>query len=64
MTVSQLISYLQSVEQEAGDIPIVIQVNRAQAHILEEAEVVDRARCWVKEYGSEYIKRIKAVVFK
>ena len=59
-------AYLDIVQQEAGNIPVVVQPEKAHAHLLECPEVVDRARYWGKEPGiaSEILKRAKAVVIR
>ena len=64
MDVDGLIAYLKTVKEEAGNLPVIVQANRANSHILEDIEVVDNARHWVKRYGSEVIERTKAVVIK
>ena len=60
MKVSELITYLQAVQEEAGDIPIIIMPEIAQSHILKCPEVIDRARYW----DDKELKRQKAVVVK
>ena len=64
MNVSDLMKYLQTVQVEAGDIPVIVQPEKAHAHLLESVEVVDRARYWGKEYTVEVLKRAKAVVIR
>ena len=61
---SDLMKYLQTVQVEAGDIPVIVQPEKAHAHLLESVEVVDKARYWGKEYGTEVLKRAKAVVIR
>jgi len=58
--VSDLMKYLQTVLDEAGDIPVVVQPRQAHAHRLETPEVYDRARYW----DERALKREKAVVIK
>lgn len=64
MKVSELVSYLKAVHEEAGDLPIVIQVENAFAHEALTPEVIDGARCWIKSGDNEYLHRIKAVVLR
>ena len=60
MKVSELITYLQAVLEEAGDIPIVVSPTQAQSHALKCPEVIDRARYW----DDKELKRHKAVVVR
>lgn len=64
MKVSDLMKYLAAVLEEAGDIPVIVQPEKAYGHMLESPEVVDRARYWGKEVNTEVLKRAKAVVIK
>ena len=66
MNVTDLMKYLATVQVEAGDIPVIVQPEKAHAHLLENVEVVDRARYWGKEVGlpTEILKRAKAVVIR
>ena len=60
MKASELIAYLQTVLEEAGDIPIIVSPTQAQSHSLKCPEVVDRARYW----DERELKRQKAVVVR
>ena len=60
MKASELIAYLQTVIEEAGDIPIIVSPTQAQSHALRLPEVVDRARYW----DDKELKRQKAVVVR
>lgn len=60
MKVTELISYLQTVLTEAGDIPIVVQPRQAHAHLLAFPEVIDRAKYWTERS----LERQKAVVIR
>ena len=61
MKVSELIKYLQGVKQEAGDILVIVQPQKAFGHVLECPEVEDRARYW---NSHNVLERTKAVVVK
>ena len=60
MKASELVTYLQAVIEEAGDIPVVVQPLKAHAHALECPEVIDKARFW----DDKELKRHKAVVIR